>query len=1147
MTTTKTYKDIAVSAITSGYKWLTDTLLSAQQKFNVRPYFNVKIIDDDIEPNAQFFSGDADQTGNGSMITAPDGTIFAVGVDGTDLKVWSSSDLHNNSGVFSNSIVIDTSTSDFDSADNNYSISCSDWQNGTYSLFVYYFENFADDGTNLKLAKNYSNDGGVTWNKSVIPIASIPNDSYGNISVAAMTPFLDNSGNLNDGCFYIKNTTGLYYYLNNGDANYYDLEWDSNANSGDWNLHSLSAFRLNDIQYCVFSGYRTVIDSASDNNNYSLFVTAFLNMQIIAPNSLWMAPISIMPVGSASSTNLNSFILPAATIINGIVYVTFQATTVDSLSQSPQGSSVQTVTTHTNYMLIASDDGISFSYPSIVVGTDGTEYKSEGFASITSPQNNYIYLGGNGYLWESVKNNIVADVSEDVIGYQIQEAAGQPAALNLQISNANNKWVGSSPTQPGAAAIKKNKKIVVSQGYYTNDTDTETVPHSVYYIDDIEQNVTGTENDLTIVCRDFYKKLKTTVSKFSYQFNGPIFFSDIFDGTFVSSWNIVNGDWEFIPASSNVPSHLSINAGGDIDGDRVITLNEDSGASYGSLYRVYAQQEAITPSDSHLHFYAIYIDSDNWLRLDIDTYGGTAWKITKNVAGTQTDISTGDLPFTIANDFFCVIIRKYDYNKFNFLVSEQLSGIGNTINFYSPDTTTYFCGGYASGNIDMSGVFSSTYAVGLGCAQVTTTSGDYFRFFSYSQWDKPNNLGSVVNTMARISNILSIKDTYTWRELFYSNVFNAGTVQNRKLTIPESTTALSGSNSNFSDGEISFEARATIGIDDDGGFSFVFRQYTSDLLGDQHYNLHISNYHSGFTSPPATVTARFERYIGAYTPQLYYFYNSAFDVSDNPLDNYATPFGATKIDITKWNTYRIFMSGGQFWAFCNDQMIAAWTDDNATIDYVASGKWGFSTDANTTLEVRNVTAPNLWKPIQSFAFNAADDAEDALGSLITQLRAFYFSDLFGRFRTKFLDSTDESDYSYNAQLFQQQVDDSDKEWITQVTVHGNGVIATARNTDIQPGTQTREEIIDDYTITTQQDAQTRANNELTYANQYRNQYTPKQIINVGSELFDVIKIINTGNNTSGVDADTRVYAQTFTGGGGSNKIDYSIELDTGNV
>jgi len=139
-----------------------------------------------------------------------------------------------------------------------------------------------------------------------------------------------------------------------------------------------------------------------------------------------------------------------------------------------------------------------------------------------------------------------------------------------------------STTGAGAAAIAKNRKIVIWQGYYNSNGVPEDVPRNVYYIDDIQQQVSSTKNDITLVGRDFYKKLKTTVTKFSYQLVGPTLFTDIFDGTFMSQWNQVSGTWNF--HGEVIPPYIECTP--IVAGDNNIMFVGSNQNSYGHLMRV---------------------------------------------------------------------------------------------------------------------------------------------------------------------------------------------------------------------------------------------------------------------------------------------------------------------------------------------------------------------------------------------------------------------------------------------------------------------------------------------------------------------------------------------------------------------------------
>src|ERR1041385_66270 len=73
------FKDVGCSVNVSDYKWLSKTLKTAQQQFGLRPYYQARIVDDSLAPNA--IKTAPLQPLQGSMTTAPDGSILAVGLD----------------------------------------------------------------------------------------------------------------------------------------------------------------------------------------------------------------------------------------------------------------------------------------------------------------------------------------------------------------------------------------------------------------------------------------------------------------------------------------------------------------------------------------------------------------------------------------------------------------------------------------------------------------------------------------------------------------------------------------------------------------------------------------------------------------------------------------------------------------------------------------------------------------------------------------------------------------------------------------------------------------------------------------------------------------------------------------------------------
>lgn len=1146
---TGTFIDFAAKLVTSGYKWLTSTLLTAQQQFAVRPYFSMKIIDDTIQPIAELFNGSGNPLANGQMATAPDGTVYAVGLDSNNhVAVWWDTNLNADAGVWANKAVIDTDSTVVN-GQNQYSLSISGWVQGKYRVSVGYFNNFGTNGTDLNVVNQYSDNFGATWTKQDLAETGLVNTNYNsnplNLSIAVGKPlYQPSSGFIQSVIFFIKPNSNVFASGFTGYDIYYDIaseggmtsgtKWSQkNANSNDWTIHSLASYYINNTRYVAFAGFHNVLGS-SQNENFSIWITGILNYTQTTSNDLWSQPVSAMPIPSATSINLNSFIFPAVTVANGMTYLTFQATTVDSVSSSATGTAATIVTTHTNYMMLQSDNGINFSYPSILVYSDGTEFNSNAPASFV-PQGNYWYLGGaNGYLWQFIQNNIVADISADVIGYSISETADQPSSINVQIGNQNGQWFGGASLNPGADAIAANRKIVLWQGYYNANGIPETVPRNIYYIDDIQQNVTGTENDLTLVGRDWYKNLKTTITKFSYQFVGTTLYSDVFDGTTLGNWNQVAGTWTEYGPPGEVPPLIEVN--NQTGGDAALILSNAVAQSYGYSMSIFFK---VSGTLSASHVYAVYIDANNWLRVEVENNpaANPAWYVKQNVAGTQTTLDSGIFPNPLDNTskYYPIFIRCFDYYKFNFMTSEFSNSIGNDPQVYETSTTSFLLQNSTSGLFDLSSVFGNAptwqvpFSVGFGTSKAGLTD---FRYFQYASLTGPNTLSSVLTTIARLAHIFSFKFVNTFREYMYVNNFSGTfSIVNRILNVTAGNMAQSNINQ-LGDAELTFMGKI-ISTGNPSGFRFLFRT-NSPTSPTAYYALHVMQASTG-----GYVGCRFERLFSSIN---YVFYNTAADVNNNPAN-----IGSLNIDITQWHKYRIVMIGSWMYAFIDDVMIAAWDDDWNGGAGPSSGYWGFAADSNTTLQVQHVQAPQLWKPVQTFSINPGDDMESDADSLTGTLRAWYFSDLFGRFKALFLNPNDSSTYTYNLQLFQQNVDDSSKEYVSQVTVYGNGVSATARNTSLMVGQSTREEVIVDYTILTVTDAQTRANNELINANQYQSQYTPKQVMNVGAEMFDAVTIVNTGNNTSDVSGPTRTYAQTLNEGGGNNATDYSIELDTGNL
>lgn len=138
---TSTYQDFAgCSVTTSNYKWLTAKLLAAQKQYNVRPYFQCKIVDDTIAAQSPLtlVSGGANLPKYGKFVTAPDGALIGVGLYSDNIVFFKVADGTNGSSWASNTILATDVNINPPANTIPCTISVSDFINGTYRIDVYY-------------------------------------------------------------------------------------------------------------------------------------------------------------------------------------------------------------------------------------------------------------------------------------------------------------------------------------------------------------------------------------------------------------------------------------------------------------------------------------------------------------------------------------------------------------------------------------------------------------------------------------------------------------------------------------------------------------------------------------------------------------------------------------------------------------------------------------------------------------------------------------------------------------------------------------------------------------------------------------------------------------------------------------------------
>lgn len=213
---TSTYQDFAgCSVTTSNYKWLTAKLLAAQKQYNVRPYFQCKIVDDTIAAQSPLtlVSGGANLPKYGKFVTAPDGALIGVGLYSDNIVFFKVADGTNGSSWASNTILATDVNINPPANTIPCTISVSDFINGTYRIDVYYVTFPA--GGNVTPHHIYSNDGGSTWTAdsnamNTIGITSATAGVSKNVSIAAGKPILLSSGSIQSVLFYIESNTFSY-------------------------------------------------------------------------------------------------------------------------------------------------------------------------------------------------------------------------------------------------------------------------------------------------------------------------------------------------------------------------------------------------------------------------------------------------------------------------------------------------------------------------------------------------------------------------------------------------------------------------------------------------------------------------------------------------------------------------------------------------------------------------------------------------------------------------------------------------------------------------------------------------------------------------------------------------------------------------
>lgn len=1131
--------DTPSNVINSSYKWLSSTLQIAQQGPAFSPQFNMKIIDDSIVPN-QILS--ANNLTFGKAVNAPDGSILATAVDNLGyLRFYKTTDA---SSAFPSGTII----SNLGSRLGNSSIAVSDWINGSYVIDIYCYISIS------QIIHNRSYDGGVTWTSYTLN----PTPTSTIYFLSAGKPILNPLTGIVQGVvFYIRdNVGGVFSTFNNiyyqqyttGTSFNSEVMWNRSVNSQDWNMHSLDNIYYNGSYHIVFAGFHNWFDTQPTATTtpfsyfttpiYSLYHTQIDNLTGLDTTDVWHMVTKVFVAESSSVLNLNSFTYPQISYDGTTFFLIFNAVVVEGSTDAPATFSSTTITNN-YYYEIQSADMTRFSYPVPIYSATGVVYADTRGVSLV-PQSGFYYLLGNGQNWQFIKNNTVADITNYVIDYDIQEMAGSASGITITLANQNNQWIGASPTLPGYQAITSNKKIYVEQGYKTS-VGNEVVPRCTFYIDNITLNSSSNQMTATITGRDINKAFKTTITKFNYEWEGPSVYSDIFDGSTTQNWTQTSGGWseKLINGQGRMTVTTSTAGGGNtnpiIQLSSVLKFTESS-ITFSNLWIQDAYNFG-SGEQSYAGLYTLLLDQNNYFGVNI-YINASNQTVAKQVQGINGIFSNG--PEVIISSsalngyYFPVFIRRYDYFTYDILIGKPTAS--DTLSSYTynalSQSHTIVCSGFKLDSYFTTGygnqLFQETPAIQYQMNDPYTLAGIYFEF-SFFKFLQFNNSLSLVDAMKYLGTLCGINN-YKEKYLLENNA---------NYLIPPGLAIMSAQYKILGNYEVEFMASVIPNNTTDlYGISFIFGSADYTLALGKYYNLNIYSV-GGITQATLTIALSDQSpSVAILCPgsMIQYGYTSS-------------TYSNIRFDITKTHTYKFLNVNQTFYLFIDDICSFIWNDLNTTengVDF-SNGYWGFQANTNSNVKVKNIKVYQVYQQTPTLTVSPGDDISSTLSQAMETGFVWTYVDQMNRYIGTVLQSTDVSTYTYQNTAYQYESDNSDQVSINEVVVTGaNGISATAKNIpSIVKLGQVRTTNVQDFTITTYADALTRAEQILGDTNKMNNQNTPTNPMNVGSELFDVVTIDDNGNNSSGVNGVYRIYNEELQNAG--SKGQFSIQVETGTI
>jgi hypothetical protein len=1130
--------ELASSIQVSTYKGLSKELVDAQALPYLRPTVECK-----IESNYVSYESIVTSFTTNTIYSisrqAPDGTIAKVGINlAGDLAFWKIIDATLASEWERTADVIIVNAASINSAVNPTMSVSRDYKNGKYVIDVFYLAAVTNNVVHFQ-----SVDSGATFvQDSSCSLTPFNTDVYG---LATAEPTINNDGTVSSIVF--ATMLGNYSRIINDDSQaigyaYFDgTSWTSTAMGtaagsfsiadrklydSCWKLdtmNSIDAFRDDTTYYVVFSGWKYLKEIADVNNsNGSIYVVKLLD----AANNWWSEEKSLLESNSNSTVNLNSFRQPRFNFDGDWLWLTINAYVLDSLSENYSAQNVAA------FLLCKSRDFWNFSYPTQLQASDGTEKIGIYALSFTYQEGKY-FLNGDDAVWQYSDNLYIADVTNDIINYEINESVGSTSSIKLVVGNADGKWFGPSPTQSGYQAITKDSFMYVKQGYYKDSSTYELFPRGVFFIDDINQYISTTQNQLIITARDWTKRVKVTKSKYSYNFGYASPYVSFFSPQNQIDWTTVSGQPSFNTGFLYSP------IGSMMVGLANKTLNDVESYTIFVNARILRTTENNT---SYIRIYPFYKNGTDYVYLELKCRGtGTAHNFrlvsVSSVTGNTTTLASATVDITnpsyqyswirVAFVFFsaselCSIYITSTADSYHTTFDDyhviDYNNFVNFENFCIGDAFTHSPSVYYGALLEKA-LYSSSIALQIS----DSVGGSAFSNVTICPTGKSNNSLEVTKAVGTLSGVFDYAIKKLVEDIYLSDsdyIIDNGSTDGAIISLNDGGTALRKTVQIY-EGQVEYYA---INSSDKvyKQIDFIFRVTALGISSVMYYDLRISN-DNGFSNANLFVID---------------LYGSAFNL-------YSTGFESNQsndlhIDISKWHKYRVSFVNNIIDLFVDDVHIFCYVDNNSTAT-PSAGFFGFFASSGF-IQIKNVSSDSSYYQIESISINPGDDLENPLMSSLSSSRMFSYSDMFGNLKlTNFY--SDVSNYTYEDTISIINTDRSDKEYSNRVTVFGNGVMAISTDANtIASTTSIRDEVIVDYKIQTYQDAKDRADYELDKNFRFSVQSDPNVVMNVGSELFDVVTITNTDSN---VLQTVRIYNQTFSVDW--NNKTFSLKIGTGSV